>query len=95
MIIVQMRQHVKLCKLVYAWARVSEIQSINEMRQLARGISFSYNIARNGSETKFVQLLFGIYQPLGANADAPTTCTFMHRKLQCHDVSEAQQITES
>jgi len=48
---------------------------------------------RNGSETKFVHLLFGIHQPL--DADAPTTCKFMYRKLQCNDVGEARQLTES
>ncbi len=60
----------------------------------ARGISGapSATILRNGSETKFVQLLVGIHQPLSANADAPTTCKFM---LQCDDVSEARQLAGS
>ena len=95
---VQMRQHVKLYKLVYPGARVPEVQSTKEMRQLARGISFSNFfqefLKEVGSETKFVQLLFGIHQ-LGANEGAPTTCKFVYCKLLCDEVSEARQLAES
>lgn len=82
-----MRQHVKLCILLYRWACVLEVQSIKEMRHL---LQLHYLLLRNRSETKCVQILFGIHQPLGANADAPTTSTIMHRKLQCHGISEEQ-----